>query len=408
MTTSKTNLMAASAQWSSRPADQRFWTLSDLHSFKKRYEAETSTALVPLGKCEIRPLTDDPKELVLVGPKGGGATFSHYSFGQLCSLVGAPASYLRELPAELAAQNVRHGLRSMATDKDYSLMFHANGGRQLRCVTSEKYERIFDSEVAEMALRLQDRGWVTPPARVPYSITDLKTGKSSPYTGPSRIATEQDCLKHRMAGLGIQPGDVIAPAGIYGSDHDTFIFQVNEDRPIDAGNGEVLYRGVFWTNSEVGNKKFRGTMFWYEGVCGNHIVWSAKVVAEIEIRHVGEARAKFAEVYNQVLQMSDMDTRNDVKRIQSAKQFRLADVTGKTKEEAEKAVVDVVFRKGLMSRVQAEQSLETAKRFQDIHGDPFSAWGFAAGATRFSQSLQYQDQRDQLDRAAGKVLEMVF
>lgn len=408
MTTSKTNLMAASAQWSSRPADQRFWNLTDLLNFKTQYEQETSTALVPLGKCEIKPWEEKPSELILVGPKGGGATFSHYSFGQLCSLVGAPASYLRELPAELAAQNVRHGLRDMGSDKDYSLMFHANGGRQLRCVTSEKYERIFDSEVAKLALALQDRGWKTPPARVPYAIIDPKTGKSTQYDGPTKIATDTDCLIHRMEGLGIQPGDVIAPAGIYGSDHDTFIFQVNEDRPIDGGNGEVLYRGVFWTNSEVGNKKFRGTMFWYEGVCGNHIVWSARVVAEIEIRHVGEARAKFAEVYNQVLAMSETDTREDVKRIQAAKHFRLADVTGKTKEEADKEVVNAVFRKGLMSRVQAESSLETAKRFSDVHGDPYSAWGFAAGATRFSQTLPYQDQRDQLDRAAGKVLEMAF
>ncbi|EGG74991.1 hypothetical protein SXCC_04362 [Gluconacetobacter sp. SXCC-1] len=37
---------------------------------------------------------------------------THWSFGQMCSLVGAPSSYLRNLPAPLAAINLQHGLLS--------------------------------------------------------------------------------------------------------------------------------------------------------------------------------------------------------------------------------------------------------------------------------------------------------
>src|SRR6202030_1979567 len=35
---------------------------------------------------------------------------THWSFGQLCGLVGAPSSYLRQLPAPLAGINLQHGL----------------------------------------------------------------------------------------------------------------------------------------------------------------------------------------------------------------------------------------------------------------------------------------------------------
>src|SRR3546814_16426255 len=37
---------------------------------------------------------------------------TNWSFGQLSSLVGAPASYLRGLPAALAGINLQHGLLS--------------------------------------------------------------------------------------------------------------------------------------------------------------------------------------------------------------------------------------------------------------------------------------------------------
>jgi hypothetical protein len=36
---------------------------------------------------------------------------THWSFGQLCSLVGAPATYMRQLPAPLGI-NLQHGLLS--------------------------------------------------------------------------------------------------------------------------------------------------------------------------------------------------------------------------------------------------------------------------------------------------------
>ena len=37
---------------------------------------------------------------------------THWSFGQLASLVGAPAAYLRQLPAPLAGINLQYGLTS--------------------------------------------------------------------------------------------------------------------------------------------------------------------------------------------------------------------------------------------------------------------------------------------------------
>jgi hypothetical protein len=37
---------------------------------------------------------------------------THWSFGQLASLVGAPAAYLRQIPVPLAAINLQYGVTS--------------------------------------------------------------------------------------------------------------------------------------------------------------------------------------------------------------------------------------------------------------------------------------------------------
>ncbi len=56
---------------------------------------------------------DDAERLTLSLPGAEAALApTHWSFGQLASLVGAPASYLRQLPAPLAGVNLQYGLTS--------------------------------------------------------------------------------------------------------------------------------------------------------------------------------------------------------------------------------------------------------------------------------------------------------
>lgn len=391
----KTNLTQASNQWSARPADERYWTLSELYDKTRTYANESKLKTLELSKCRVTP---DDGDLRLVGPQGGAAQFQHYSFGQFSNVCGAPASYLRSLPAELAAANLNHGLSQVGGE--HVLMFRQNGGLYLRCLTSSHYERIWNYEIAELALNLESEGWVVPPARSP--VRDPGECSTRLNYIPTRIATEKDVLRNSAhPNLGIKVGDTIAPSGLYASDHDSFIFQVNESRPIES-DGETMYRGVFWSNSEVGSAKFRGTMFLYDSVCGNHIVWGAKVVAEISIRHMGNARVEFARAMQSVTRHAELAASEDVKRIESAKHYILAP----NREDT----IEMVFKKQLgLGRKECEEAYSIAERYEGDHGkNPRSAWGFAAGVTRLSQGQPYMDQRDRLDRAAGKLLSMAF
>lgn len=384
----KTNLVKASREWSTRPADQRFWTLSELLAKTTKYAEESKVKTMALSNCRIIPTQSG--DLLLQGPEGGQAQFQHYSFGQFASLCEAPATYLRSLPAELAASCLNNGLHSISGIQ--KLLFHQNGGLHLRCVTSERYERIWNYEIAELAMALESQhGWRTPPAR-PCGLPDV----------PVRVATEQDVLRNSShPSLGVHVGDSISPSGLYASDHDCFIFQVNEDRAIDGGDGEKLYRGVFWSNSEVGSARFRATMFLYETVCANHIVWNSKVLGEISIRHTGDARRMFADAMRTISNRMDLSESEDRGRILAAKSKLL----GASKDE----IVDWVYGKQFgLSRTECENAYILAERHSDDHGrNPNSAWGFASGVTRLSQQ-SFADKRDLMDRAAGKILATAF
>ncbi len=386
--TERVNLVTASREWASRPADQRFWTLQELYDKSKHYAEESVIKTLKLSECKAAPLPGD--NLGLQGPSGNVATFQHYSFGQLCNIAHTPAGYLRELPSDLAAANLNHGLKHVQGDQ--MLMFHKNGGLQLRCVTSPDYSRIWNYEIAELALALEEReGWRTPPAR-PASVPGL----------PVRRATDADVLrKSSHPGLGISVGDEISPAGLYCSDHDCFIFQVNEDHPIDAGNGELLYRGVFWSNSEVGDARFRGTMFLYDTVCGNHIVWGARIIAEISIVHRGKASVEFREAMAAATAQVLRPASEDEDRIKKAKQHLLG--------PGQPEVVRNIFGRGWgLSKRECEDAYVLATRHAEDHGtEPNTAWGYAAGLTRLSQAA-YADKRDNMDRVAGRILEMSF
>lgn len=384
----RTNLVQASREWASRPADQRFWTLADLYARSKQYAEESVVKPVSLSECQVVPLAGD--DMGLSGPEGGVATFQHYSFGQLCGMAQAPTGYLRGLPAPIASACLNNGLQQIPGSQ--VLLFHKNGGLQLRCITSTEYSRIWNYQVAELALALEENeGWRTPPAR-PCGLENI----------PVRKATQADVLRvsaHRE--LGIRVGDDISPSGLYVSDHDCFIFQVNEDHPIDAGGGEMLHRGVFWSNSEVGDAKFRGTMFLYDTVCGNHIVWGAKVVAEINIVHKGNAQEMFRMAMAQATATIQAGASDDEKRIQKAKMFEL----GPGKDQ----VVKLVFGKDWgLSKTECESAYVLASRHAEEHGtEPNTAWGYAAGITRLSQG-QYADKRVAMDRVAGRVMELAF
>lgn len=354
-------LFKASNQWATRPADERFSSIQALHDATKEYYRTAREKVVAV--ADIRTEAVDGA-VQLVGKKGNPALLTHWAFGQLSNRVGAPASYLRDLPATLACQNLNHGLAKMQDRSETAnLLFHQNGNLLLRAFTSEKYERIWNWEVAERLLHLQTMGWT------PALPTIRARGNDQP--------------------------------ALYASDHDLFAFVNSLNTGIkEPGNPGGLHRGVIVENSEVGAGSLRLTKFLFRDICGNFIIWGASELMEIAVRHVGDARQRWMRYDAEIRKYVATSAAGDEAKIASAQRVQIG--------HDKAAVLDKLF--GMRSLGLSRKTIEAGWGANQpvLDGDPRTVWGMVNGLTRHSQTLPYADARVVVDRAAGKLMEANF
>lgn len=360
-------IFKAHEQWAKRPADERFPSLQALYDACKAYANDAAEAEVPFNSLRTEAQAGD---VVLVGKENIPAKLTNWSFGQLAQRANVPASYVQTLPATLAVQNLNYGLKKRAesdprnTD-NANLLIHHNGGMLCRALTTEKYERIWNWEVAERLLGLASNGW--EPAN------------------PDIRKTEHDF-----------------PA-LYASDRDMFAFVRLPNQTIAQPTDPSLapmYKGLIYWNSEVGDKKIGCMKFLYNSMCGNHIIWGASDVAEFSARHIGNVRGALRQFEVQIRRYANESVSDLEATIKAAHNK----VISATKE----GVLDYLFGKreiGL-TRKTIEASYDAVVPEQD--GDPKTVWGFVQGLTRHSQTIPYADQRQQLDRAGARVLKIAF
>jgi hypothetical protein len=226
------------------------------------------------------------------------------------------------------------------------------------------------------------------------------------YTGDTRLATADDIgaiSSRNGGGVQIRVGDTLAPAGLYASDHDCFVFLVDETRGVDDGTGHnALGRGFFMWNSEVGAASFGVTTFLYDAICGNHIVWGAKDVREVRLRHVGKSldgRA-FQELRATLIDYTNDDASTTEAKIREARTM----VIGASKEDVIKAIFGKIS--GVSQRLLGESY--DAAELSPRYGAPNTLWGMVNGMTEVSQRSGHTDDRTRIDRAAGELLGIAF
>lgn len=391
---SNVNLTQAFSQWANRPDDERFSSLDELVAHLDDRDRNARTATVNFGGLRVCPINTEEgvnRGLALNGETGVKAGLTDWSMTQLCARVHGNKDMLSRLPMENVVSDVNHLIRIADEDKESKLLLDLRGGSDapmVRAFTSNIYGRLWDSAVAKECRNLRDDGWRTPPARPAHD--------GQPGTRP---ATEADVLINQRGGLSISIGDLIAPAGLYASDRDLFVFMINEQYMVDDG-GKGLSRGFFCENSEVGKSKIKWTTFLFDKVCGNHIVWGARDVKRISARHVGDkATEAFGEMKVKLVQYVQSSENDDKLRVRRAMEHVIAT----TKEDVIKAVFKEI-------RELPHRTIEKAydRVVDDARFDPKTAWGLASGLTTMSQDSSFASQRVTTDAAAGKVLEMAF
>lgn len=264
-----------SSEWFSRPDDEKFLSLSDLFASVQTRSERSRTRTVETAAVRVEASRDNAERLSLVLPGSAEPLApTHWSFGQLAGLIGAPATYLRQLPASLAGLNLQYGLATHRAEQIKTLETD-NGRMELRAVTGVDYGRIHDHELVGAVQRIAGNGTGDTRWKVP-GILDWSSSTYNPRVDVTKDTTT-----------------------LYASDRDVFLFLVDDLNPIEAGRlpdgaPDLFFRGFYCWNSEVGSKTLGMASFYLRAVCQNRNLWGVEDFEEITIRHSKHASSRFA------------------------------------------------------------------------------------------------------------------
>ena len=367
-----------SSEWFSRPDDERYLSLSALYE-AVRARAERATArTVETRQVRVEASRDDAERLSLVVPgRDKPIAPTHWSFGQMASLVGAPAGYLRQLPAALAGINLQHGL--LAHRGELIKTLEADDGRiELRAVTGPDYGRIWDHELVAAVMRIAGDGTGDTRWKVP-GLLDWSTMTHNPFVEVTKDTTT-----------------------LYASDRDVFLFLVDDAHPIEAGrlpNGDpdLYFRGFYCWNSEVGSKTLGMASFYLRAVCMNRNIWGAEGFEEISIRHSKFAWHRFSNQAAPALErFASSSPAPFMAGIRAAREAIVA-----RKDEDREGFL----RKRGFSKAEADRVIKTV--LDEEGRPPESVFDFVQGITAVARDKPHQDARLELEGKAAKLLASV-
>jgi hypothetical protein len=359
-------IMTASAQWRSRPADQRFTSLHALNEHARAQRLRSAGRVLPSRGLEARPVEGDPSALVVVGPSGAPVETTHWSFGQLAARSGAPAGYLRKLPTPLAADCLNYGLRVERDVEELGVLLErpeSSGALPtLRAVTGPNYGRIWNSQITTALVDRFGDG-LTGDFRVPGEF-----GKAVPVTRDNTT--------------------------LYASDRDMFVFLADEVNRIEVPNRRngasgSLARGFFVWNSEVGSTSWGIALFLFDYACMNRIIWGAQEYVEVRGRHTSSAPEKWLHQVTPMLHQYAQASAAPVQAaIAAAQRKRIDNVDGFLRQR---------FTAGVTEAIKLAH-------FADEQRPIESLWDAATGITAYARTIEHQDERVSVERTAGKLL----
>ena len=365
-----------SSEWFSRPEDERYLSLSALYNDVHRRTERSRTRVVESALIHVEADRNDPERLSLILPGADAAIApTHWSFGQLTSLVGAPAAYLRQLPAALAGINLQYGLSSNRAEQIKTLEIE-NGRTELRAVTGPDYGRIYDHELVEAVRRIAGNGAGDTRWKVP-GVLDWSTGVYNPRVDITKDTTT-----------------------LYASDRDVFLFLVDDLNPIEAGrlpdgSPDLYFRGFYCWNSEVGAKTLGMASFYLRAVCQNRNLWGVEDFEEITIRHSKYAANRFAhEAAPALLNFANSSPKPFVNGIKAARQR----IVARSDED-----------RGNFLRRRGFSKVETGKIIDAVLAEegrpPESIFDFVQGITAVARDKPHQDARLDMEAKAKKLLD---
>jgi len=362
-------LTACSTQWASRPDDERYTDLTSMQTHFNSLRDRSVGKAVSSRSLEFAPDPENPRSGLLVqGQNGTPAHMSHWSMGQMAGLAGAPAGYLRKLPAPIAADCMNYGMKFDRDVEDVGVLLTRHDDMptpELRAATGPNYGRIWNADIVnDLVNRFGD-------------------GRSGDFRIPGEFGREVPITKDNTT--------------LYASDRDMFIFLADEKNRIEVPNRRngqpgMMARGFFVWNSEVGSKSLGIAMFLFDFVCMNRIVWGVDQYSEKRIRHTISAPDRWADDVTPLIEdMSQSSAKPIEDTIRAAQEKKLDKVDD-----------------FLANRFGAR----TAQKMHAVHeaeeGRPVETiWDAVTASTAIARELPHNDARVEMERKGGALLDLV-
>ena len=371
-----TTLMQCSEQWMKRPADERFTSLPEMKAVADANRENSVENVITNRHVRFTPHPANPTRGLTIEGSNGYIDPTHYSFGQLASLVSAPASYLRKLPAPLAADALNYGMqfhrevqeigvlrtREQVETPDGDIGNHV----ELRAATGPNYGRVWNNDIIGMLMN------------------KFGDGRTGDFRVPGEFGQDVPITKDNTT--------------LYASDRDMFVFLADEHNRIEMsdrrdGKPGSLVRGFFVWNSEVGSQSLGAAFFLFDFVCMNRIVWGVQEFKEIRLRHSSGAPDRWMENIVPVLkEYSNASAAPVEETIQIAQQKRVDD-------DLHKFLKDRKFTKAEINGAQEAHLREEGRPIESL-------WDAVTGVTAYAKSIKNQDDRVGVERKGGSLLDL--
>jgi hypothetical protein len=366
--------MEASTQWATRPSDQRFRTLEELSEKVKGRRLRSRSVDIDSQRTKV---TSEGGKLIINGTITPCEP-THWSFGQLSTVIGAPAKYLRTLPQELLVKNLNHGLETTPRDthKFMTIASEDESVNTLQAITSPTYGRIWDADCVDAVGRIVERS----NGRFHNPLAYAHKGTPNGFQSIDTSKTER--------------------AGLYASDRDVFMFMIDGGSILEAGPRAELHRGFFVWNSEVGSKTFGLCTFLFNTVCGNNIVWGATDVNRLVIRHTSGGPGRFdSQAMPALLDYVNASAAPVEHTIKAASEKIVWD----GKDASFAGLLEYLSKASKFSKSELRSAIDFAKAEE---GDCRTLWQLVQGFTAYARGFDWVDARIDLETRAGKLLNL--
>ena len=336
------NLMRANKELLKRSPDECFKSLADLrnHCVTQR---ESSAEFWSKPQAVSAVVQQD--EVALTFENGEARRLNEWSFGQLCLLCGVAAKTINRLSPKTATIAIEETLPRA----DRPIQF-LHGADEVRSIHGISYTRLWNSELLDVVGQFDAEFQPPKPAQYHHGT------------------------------------------GLYAGEQDMFAFLVDDNAWVDIGEDRFA-PGFFVWNSEVGSRSVGIQTFWYQHICGNHIVWDCTDVNEFSRKHTSSVRDAIGEVERMISSLVAVKTERQEKfaaKIRASKRKQL----GRDLEEVTKLLRQQGIPAGMI------------KNASKVVAGNHTAFAWVDALTRSSGLIKFAGTRAAMDQKIGGLLSL--